>query len=39
MRSTTKRAYVIFALIIAFFAGLGLMMYSFYTNGGSWAAH
>ena len=39
MRSTTKRAYVIFALIIAFFAGLGLMMYSFYTNGGTWAAH
>ncbi|MBQ8029364.1 MAG: penicillin-binding protein [Clostridia bacterium] len=39
MKSTTKRAYVIFALIAAFFAGLGIMMYNFYTHGGEWAAH
>ena len=39
MKSTTKRSYVIFVLIIAFFAGLGFMMYSFYTNGGTWASN
>ena len=39
MKSTTKRAYVIFALIAAFFVGLGIMMYSFVTHGGEWAAN
>lgn len=39
MKNTTKRSYVIFFLIIAFFAGLCYMMYSFYTNGGTWAAN
>lgn len=38
MKNITKRAYVIFALILAFFLGLGIMLYSFVTNGGTWAA-
>lgn len=38
MKNTTKRAYVIFALIAAFFVGLGFMLYSFVTNGDSWAS-
>lgn len=38
MKSTTKRAYVIFVLIAAFFAGLAIMMASFITKGDTWAA-
>lgn len=39
MKNTTKRAYVIFALIGAFFIGLGFMMYSFIVHGDEWAAN
>ncbi|MCM1544659.1 MAG: penicillin-binding transpeptidase domain-containing protein [Ruminococcus sp.] len=39
MKNITKRAYVIFALIAAFFVGLGFMLYSFIANGGTWAAN
>ncbi|MGN0468485.1 MAG: penicillin-binding transpeptidase domain-containing protein [Acutalibacteraceae bacterium] len=38
MKNTTKRAYVIFALIGAFFIGLIIMMYSFIVHGDEWAA-
>lgn len=39
MRNTTKRTYIIIFLILAFFVGLGIMIYSFVTNGGTWAAN
>lgn len=39
MKNITKRAYVIFALIAAFFIGLSILLYSFITNGGKWAAN
>lgn len=39
MKSITKRAYVIFALIAAFFVGLGIMFWSFYSNGGTWVSN
>ncbi len=38
MKNTTKRAYVLFALIAAFFVGLGFMAYSFITNADDWAS-
>ncbi len=39
MRNTTKRTYIILFLIGAFFIGLGIMIYTFVTNGDSWVAH
>lgn len=39
MRTITKRTYIVVFLVLAFFAGLGLMLYSFYTNGGTWASN
>lgn len=39
MKNTTKRSYVIFVLIAAFFVGIAIMIYSFYTNGGTWASN
>ncbi|MCM1364301.1 MAG: penicillin-binding transpeptidase domain-containing protein [Faecalibacterium sp.] len=39
MKNITKRAYVIFALIAAFFVGLGVLLYSFIAHGGTWAAN
>lgn len=39
MRNTTKRTYIIIFLILAFFIGLGIMIYSFVTNGGTWASN
>ena len=39
MKNITKRAYVIYALICAFFVGLGILMYSFIAHGGEWAAN
>lgn len=38
MKNTTKRAYVIFALIGAFFIGLSIMLYSFVAHGDEWAS-
>ncbi len=38
MRNTTRRAYVIFALVAVFFAGLIFMAYSFVTNADEWAS-
>lgn len=39
MRNTTKRTYIIIFLILAFFVGLGIMLYSFIANGGTWASN
>ena len=38
MKNTTRRAYVIYALVIAFVLGLGFLVYSFAVHGGAWAA-
>lgn len=38
MRNTTKRAYVLVALIAAFFFGLGILIYSFFAHGSTWAS-
>lgn len=39
MRNTTKRTYIILFLIGAFFIGLGIMLYTFITNGNVWVAN
>ncbi len=39
MRNTTKRTYIIIFLIVAFFAGLGIMLYSFISEGDTWVAN
>lgn len=39
MKNITKRAYVIYALIAAFFIGLFIMAFSFFSNGSVWAAN
>ena len=39
MRNTIKRTYIIIALIVAFFIGLGIMLYSFISNGDTWVAN
>lgn len=39
MKNITKRAYVIYALICAFFVGLGILLYSFIAHGGEWASN
>ena len=38
MKNTTRRAYVIYALVIAFVIGLGFLLYSFAADGSDWAA-
>ncbi len=39
MRTITKRTYIVIFLVVAFFAGLGIMLWSFYSNGGQWASN
>lgn len=39
MRNTTRRTYIIIFLIIAFFMGLGIMLYTFITDGDTWVAN
>ncbi len=39
MNNTTKRAYVLYVFILAFMVGLGIMVYSFYVNGGEWTSN
>lgn len=39
MRSTTKRTYIVILLIVAFFGGLGFMLYSFITDGDTWVSN
>ena len=38
MRNTTRRTYIIIFLIVAFFAGLGIMLYGFITDGDDWVS-
>lgn len=38
MNNTTKRAYVLYIFIIAFLAGLTVMIYAFYVHGGEWTS-
>ncbi|MBP3442571.1 MAG: penicillin-binding protein [Clostridia bacterium] len=38
MNNTTRRAYVLYAFILAFLVGLGFMFFSFYINGAEWAS-
>lgn len=38
MRNTTRRTYIIFFLIAAFFIGLGIMLYTFIMNGDEWVS-
>ena len=38
MKNTTKRVYIVLLLMVAFFAGLGFMLYSFITEGPEWVA-
>lgn len=39
MNNTTKRAYALYAVIIAFFAGLCVLFYSFLIHGGEWTSN
>lgn len=39
MNNTTKRAYVLYAFLLAFFVGLGAMLYAFYAHGGEWTSN
>ena len=38
MQTATRRTYIVILLIVAFFGGLGFMMYSFITEGDVWVA-
>ena len=38
MKTATRRTYIVILLIVAFFGGLGFMMYSFITEGDVWVA-
>lgn len=39
MKNTTKRAYVLYAVLIAFFAGFAILLYTFIMNGSDWATN
>ena len=39
MRNTTRRTYIIIFLIVAFFAGLGIMLYGFISDGDDWVSN
>ena len=39
MRNTVRRAYVVYALVAAFFIGLGFMTYSYLTHGKTWVTN
>ncbi len=38
MKNTTRRVYIVLLLVIAFFGGLGFMLYTFITDGTTWVA-
>ena len=38
MNNTTKRAYVLYIVILAFMVGLGFMMYGFFVHGSDWTS-
>ncbi len=39
MRTATRRTYIIILLIVAFFGGVGFMLYSFISEGNVWVAN
>lgn len=39
MRTATRRTYIVILLIVAFFGGLGFMMYSFLSEGDIWVSN
>ncbi len=39
MKNTTRRAYVLYAVLIAFFVGFGILLYTFIMNGSDWATN
>ncbi len=39
MKITVKRAYIFYAVILAFFAGIVFLVYSIYTDGEEWATN
>ncbi len=39
MKNTTKRAYVLYAVLIAFFIGFAILIYTFIVNGSYWATN
>ncbi len=39
MNNTTKRAYFLYAVLIAFFIGFAILVYTFITNGSDWATN
>lgn len=39
MNNTTKRAYVLYAVCAMFFVGLGILIFTFVTNGAKWATN
>lgn len=39
MRNTTRRAFVLYFVIIAFFCGLGYMMFNFFVHGSEWTSN
>ena len=38
MKNTTRRVYIVLLLVVAFFGGLGFMLYTFITDGTTWVA-
>ncbi len=38
MKNTTKRVYIVLLLVVAFFGGLGFMLYTFISEGTTWVA-
>lgn len=38
MKNTTKRVYIVLLLLVAFFGGLGFMLYTFITEGPVWVS-
>lgn len=38
MKNTTKRVYIVLLLVVAFFGGLGFMLYTFISDGTIWVA-
>ena len=39
MKNTTRRAFALYALVIAFFAGAVILTVTLYINGGAWASN
>ena len=39
MKNTTGRAYVLYFVLIAFFVGFGILLYTFIMNGSDWATN